>query len=99
MYELDIAPMLPGTHSSIHTCLIFCDPVDCSPLGSVHGIIQARILEWVAILSSRRSSQPREQTWVSCIADGFFYYLSHQGSPHKLTVHFKSFLPMPDKSD
>ena len=40
-----------------------CDPMDCSPPGSsVHGIIQARILEWVAISSSRGSSQPKDQT-------------------------------------
>ena len=45
------------------------DPMDYSPLGSsVHGILQARILDWVAISSSRRSSQPRNQTWVSCSA-------------------------------
>ena len=46
-----------------------CDPVDCSPPGSsVHGILQARILEWIAISFSRASSQPRNWTWVSCIA-------------------------------
>ena len=38
----------------------------------VHGILQARILEWVAIPFSRGSSQPRNQTGVSCIAGGFF---------------------------
>ena len=38
----------------------------------VHGILQARILEWVAILLSRASSQPRDETQVSCIAGGFF---------------------------
>ena len=38
-----------------------CDPMDCSPPGSsVHGILQARMLEWVAISFSRRSSQPRD---------------------------------------
>ena len=43
-------------------------PKDWSPPGSsVHGIFQARILEWVAISSSRRSSQPRDRTCVSCI--------------------------------
>ena len=48
------------------------DWMDCSPLGpSVHGILQARILEWVAISSCRGSSWPRDQTWVSCIASGF----------------------------
>ena len=45
----------------------------CSPPGSsVHGILQARILGWVAIPFSRGSSQPRDQTWVSCIAGRFF---------------------------
>ena len=61
-----------------------CDPMDCRPPGSsVHGILQARIREWVAILSSRGSSQPRDRTHVSCgssIAGGFFT-TSHQGSP------------------
>ena len=48
-------------------------PTDCSPPGSfVHGISQARILEWVAISFSRRSSWPRDWTWVSCIADRLF---------------------------
>ena len=47
----------------------FCDPVDCSLSGSsVHGILQARILEWVAISSSRGFSQPRDQTCVSCVS-------------------------------
>ena len=49
-----------------------CDPMDCSlPSSSVHGILQARILEWVAIPFSRGSSQARDQTWVSCIAGRF----------------------------
>ena len=47
---------------------LFCDPMDCSPPGSsVHGISQARILEWVAISFSRESSQPRNWTHVSYI--------------------------------
>ena len=51
------------------SCLTLCNPVDCSPPGScVHGILQARILEWVAISFSRGSSQPRDQNQVSCIA-------------------------------
>ena len=50
----------------------------------VHGILQARILDWVAVLLSRASSQPRERTQVSHIAGGFFYQLSHQGSPRIL---------------
>ena len=53
--------------------LTLCDPMDCSLPGSlVHGILQARILEWVAISSSRGSSRPRDQTGVFCLAGGFF---------------------------
>ena len=51
------------------SCLTLRDPVDCSPPGSsVHRILQARILEWVAISFSRGSSRPRDRTQVSCIA-------------------------------
>ena len=50
-----------------------CNPMDCSPPGSsVHGILQERILEWVAMSSSRGSSPPRDWTWVSCIAGEVF---------------------------
>ena len=46
--------------------LTLCDPLDCSPPGSsVHGISQARVLEWVAISFSRGSSLPMDETWVS----------------------------------
>ena len=55
------------------SCPTLCDPVDCSPPGfSVHGILQARILEWVAISFSRGSSQPRDQTRVSHIGGRCF---------------------------
>ena len=51
------------------SCPTLCDPVDCSPPGSsIHGILQARILEWVAISFSRESSQHRDLTQVSHIA-------------------------------
>ena len=54
------------------SCPTLWDPLDCSPPGaSVHGILHARILEWVAISFSRGSSWPRDQTQVSCIASGF----------------------------
>ena len=54
-------------------CPTLCDPLDCSPPGSsVHGILQARILEWVAIFFSRGSSWPRDQTQVSRIAGRLF---------------------------
>ena len=55
------------------SCPTLCKPMNCSPPGSsVRGILQARILERVAIPVSRRSSQPRDQTQVSCIAGTFF---------------------------
>ena len=49
-------------------CSAVCDPMDCSPPGpSVHGILQARILEWVTMPSSGRSSWPDDWIWVSCL--------------------------------
>ena len=54
-------------------CLTLFDHMACSPPGSsVHGILQARILEWVAIPFSRESSQPKDQTWVSRMEGRFF---------------------------
>ena len=54
-------------------CLTLCDHMDCGPPGSsVHGILQARVLEWIAIPFSRWSFQPRDLTQVSCIAGRFF---------------------------
>ena len=54
-------------------CPTLCDPVECSPpASSVHGILQARILEWVAISFSRGSSRPRDRTQVSHIAGRCF---------------------------
>ena len=51
------------------SCPALCDPMDCSPPGSsIHGIFQARVLEWVAISFSRGSSWPRDRTWVSSTA-------------------------------
>ena len=52
---------------------VLCEPMDCSPPGSfVHGILQARIQEWVATSFSRASPQPSDQIWVSCTAGRFF---------------------------
>ena len=57
------------------SCLILCDPMDCSfPGSSVHGIVQARMLEWEAIVFSRGSSWLRDWTWVSCIAGEFLTF-------------------------
>ena len=63
---------------SLHLCLTICNPMDCSPPGSsIHGILQARILEWVIMPSSRESSQfrdgtPRDRIPISCLSDRFF---------------------------
>ena len=66
----------PAAAKSLQSCPTLCDPIDGSPPGSsVDGILQARILEWVAMSSSRGSSQLRDQTrvsYVSCIGNGFF---------------------------
>ena len=81
-----------------------CDPMDCSPPGSsVHGILQASILEWIAISFSRGSSQTRNQTQVSCIAEDSLptelwgkpiLPLSHQESPTTMGHSCNGFFPM-----
>ena len=64
-----------GLCSFTQSCPTLCDPADCSPPGSsVHGIFQARILVWVAVSSSRGSSQPRDQTCVSCVGRQVLYH-------------------------
>ena len=65
----------------IQLCLTLCNPMDCT----VHGVFQARILERVAILFSRGSSQPRNHTRVSCIAGGFF---TSWATREALYIHF-----------
>ena len=70
---------------SLQSCPTLCNPMDCSPPGSsVQGILQAGILEWVSMLSSRVSSQPRDRTfisYVSCIDRQVLYHWHHLGSP------------------
>ena len=62
-----------GLLFSLSCVRLFCDPMDCSlPGSSAPGILQARILEWVAISFSRQPPQPRDQTRDSCLAGGFF---------------------------
>ena len=73
---------------SLQSCLMLCDPMDCSPPGSsLHGILRARILEQVAIPFSRGSSQSRDETHiscVSCIGRQVLYHWHHPGSPHQV---------------
>ena len=59
--------------NSLWSYLTLCDPMDCSlPGSSVHGISQARILEWVAVSFSRGSSRPRNQTCISYITGEYY---------------------------
>ena len=75
-YFLQVSKYIPACMVLLQSCLILCGPMECSPPGSsVHGTLQARILEWITIPFSRGSSQPRDHTWVSCssyIARRFF---------------------------
>ena len=76
-----------GGAKLLQLCLTLCYPMDCSPPGfSVHGILQARTLEWVAISSPRGSSQTRDQTlvtYVSCMAGRFCITSAiKEGSPN-----------------
>ena len=67
------------------SCLTLCNPTDCSPPGSsVHGTVQAGILEWIALPSSRGFARPRGQTrvsHVSCTGRWVLYHRHHLGSP------------------
>ena len=69
---------------SLQSCLTLCNPMDCSPPGSsVHGILQARILKWVALPSSMGSSRPGDRTCVShisCTGRWVPYHLRQQGT-------------------
>jgi len=64
-----------GSHLTLHLCPTFIGPINCSPSdSSVHRISQARLLEWVAISSSKGSSQPRDQTHISSIGRWILYH-------------------------
>ena len=72
----------------IQLCPTFCGPMNGSPPGySLHGILQARMLEWVAIPFSRGSFWPRAWTWAFCTAGRFVKNLSRQG----ISLQFSAF--------
>ena len=74
-------------HAQMHPTLY---PIECSlPCASVHGISQARILEWVAMSSSRGSSLSRDQTQVSCIGRWVLYHWATWEASSPITVLFK----------
>ena len=69
-YFIDLIHCAMLSHSAVSNCL---DPMDCSPQAPLSmGILQARILEWVAMLSSRESPQPMDRTQASYITGRFF---------------------------
>ena len=75
------------------SCSTLCNPMDCSlPGSSVHGIFQARILEWIAISFSRRSSRHRDWTQVSRVVGRHFTVLSHPESPRTIIKPINSTL-------
>ena len=74
------------------SCVRLCDRTDCSPARSpVHVILQGRILEWVAISFSRRSSQPRDQICISCSAGRFFTTEPPRRPPFMGTTSFNAY--------
>ena len=81
------------------SCPTLCDPVDCNlPGSSVRGILQARMLEWVAIPFSRGSSQARDPTWVSCMAGEFFtVYATREAIPLSNSLYSFNFSPFDKK--
>ena len=77
--------IIAGVHLFTQSCPTLCNLMDCSPPGSsVHGILSARLLEWVARYSSRGSSWPRDLIWVSCVSytEGGFFTTVPPGKPH-----------------
>ena len=61
--------VMHGAYSVSQSCWTLCDPMDGSLQGSsFHGILQARMMEWVFTSSSRGSSWPRDRTWISCVS-------------------------------
>ena len=83
-FTLWFSPLVTFGVSQLHSTP--CDPMDYSlPGSSVHEFLQARILEWVAMLSSRRSSQSRDRTCISCIEGGFFTS-EPSGKPTQVTL-------------
>ena len=72
------------------SCPTLFDPMDCSlPGSSLHGILQARVLEWVAISFSRGSSQPRDWARVSRIPGRHFNLWATREAPHRVWFYYK----------
>ena len=84
---------------SLQLCPTLSDPMDCSPLGSsVHGILQASVLEWVAIPFSRGSSPPRDAVWSHTWLECQSWTLQHGALWPSVTTQMLPPLPAPDTS-
>ena len=85
---LDLLCLVKESESEVtQSCPTLCDPMDCSlPDSSLHGILQARVLEWVAISFSRGSSRPRDRTRVSCIPGRCFNLWANREAKFKVLV-------------
>ena len=67
-FRIELLTTMLVCAKSLQSCQTLCDPTDCSPaVSSLQGSLQARILEWLAKCFSRGSSQPRDQSCISCI--------------------------------
>ena len=84
------AEMCPQGLARAQSCPTLCDPVDCSPPGSsVLGMLQARILEWVATSSSSGSSPPRDRTRVSCVSGLSHFVITPQSTEQAPDCHVR----------
>ena len=102
--------IIPHMLTHAQSCLTLCNPMDCSPPGSsVHRILQARIVEWIAIPFSRGSCLPKDRTRVSCISSiaGRFFTAEPLGKPtpnfnilskKSLSSYFSEYLPRSHQS-
>ena len=82
----NVSTFLPDCCLSWHYVQVFCDPMGCSsPVSSVHGTSQTKILEWVAISFSRGSSRPRDQSCTSCVGRGTLHHWAAGQAPSRLT--------------
>ena len=90
-YNRDHRALSEWVSEVAQSCPTLCDPMDCNlPGSSLHGILQARVLEWVAISFSRGSSRPRDRTRVSCIP-GRCFNLWATGEAH-IALHTPNYL-------
>ena len=81
-FEGQVKKLIKSENKVTQSCLTLCEPINCSlPSSSVHGILQARVLEWVAISFSRGSSRTRDPTRVSCMAGRRFTLWAAREAP------------------